>query len=319
MTAALPPAGYHGGDGARVAAALGIAPGDVLDLSASLNPVAPDPRPFIARHLDAVGRYPDPTAATAALATAIGVAPERMVLTNGGAEAIALVAAEAGEGWVEEPDFSLYRRHLRLVAPGAPRWRSDPHNPSGRLAAQEEEAGVWDEAFYPLATGHWTSGRAERGAVVVGSLTKLFACPGLRLGYVLVPGAGEGRGAIGTAGAELAGRLLGRQPRWAVNGLAAAALPDMLAAADLPRWAAEVRRLRQALTALLGVYGLEPQASDANYVLVSGAAGLRTALAAQAVVVRDCASFGLPGHVRVAVPDDGGRARLASALDRVRA
>ena len=52
-------------------------------------------------------------------------------------------------GRVEEPEFSL---HPRGSATG-PRWRSNPHNPTGRLAGPEERAEVWDEAFYPLATG----------------------------------------------------------------------------------------------------------------------------------------------------------------------
>jgi len=300
----IPAAGGHGGDGARVAAALGLDPAEVLDLSASLNPVAPDPAPVIARHLDALGRYPDPAGATAALAETMGVDVRCLVLTNGGSEAIALVAAEVGRGWVEEPDFALYRRHLAVIEPGAPAWRSDPHNPTGRLAPPGAEAAVWDEAFYPLATGRWTSGRAATGALVLGSLTKVLACPGLRIGFVLAPDA------------ALAERVAARQPRWAVNGLAVAALADLLAAADLTRWHREVVRLRKELVGVLERHGLVPRPSDANYVLVPEARGLRERLAPLGVVVRDCASFGLDGAARVAVPDDAGIARLDDALGR---
>ena len=56
----MPPAGSHGGDGPAIAAALGLDPGSVLDLSMSLNPLAPDPVPVVARHLDAVRVYPEP-------------------------------------------------------------------------------------------------------------------------------------------------------------------------------------------------------------------------------------------------------------------
>ena len=298
-----PPPGAHGGDGAVVAAALGLEPGAVLDLSASLNPLAPPAGEVVARHLDEVGRYPDTTRATAALAEAMGVERQQLLLTNGGAEAIALVAAEAGSGWVDEPDFGLYRRHLPVVRPGAARWRSNPHNPTGRLAGADEQAGVWDEAFFPLATGTWTRGDVDRGSVVVGSLTKLFACPGLRLGYVLA------------ADDALMARLARRQPRWSVGGPAAAALPDLLARADLPAWAAAVSALRRRLSDLLDVHRLRPQPSDANFVLATNAQGLRSRLAAHGVVVRDCASFGLAGCARLAVPDEAGLARLAAALD----
>ncbi|HEV2758163.1 MAG TPA: aminotransferase class I/II-fold pyridoxal phosphate-dependent enzyme [Acidimicrobiales bacterium] len=284
------PAGVHGGDGARLAAALGVDPAAVLDLSASLNPVAPDAGEVVAKHLDAVGRYPDPAAATNALAAAMEVDSDRLLLTNGGSEAIALVAAELG-GRVEEPDFALYPRGF------GPRWRSNPHNPSGRLAGDDEVAGVWDEAFYPLATGRWT--RNDEGVVVVGSLTKLLACPGLRVGYVLAPDGAFIR------------RL--RQPAWSVNGLAAAALPDLLDSVDLPGWASAVAGLRGRLVDLLRNAGLAPEPSDANFVLVR-ASGLRARLAPHGVLVRDCASFRLPDHVRIAVPDHDGLIRLEEAL-----
>ena len=161
------PPGPHGGDGARLAAALGVDPAAVLDLSASLNPLAPDPGEVVGKHLDALRRYPDPSRATAALAEAMGVDPDRLLLTNGGAEAIALVAAELG-GRVDEPDFALYPRT------GGPLWRSNPHNPSGRLA--QGHADVWDEAFYPLATGRWTSGDAGWSSAASPSCSPARAC-----------------------------------------------------------------------------------------------------------------------------------------------
>jgi histidinol-phosphate/aromatic aminotransferase/cobyric acid decarboxylase-like protein len=291
----------HGGDGARLARALGLEPSAVLDLSASLNPVAPDPAEVLVRHLDAIGRYPDLTAAAVALAGAIGMEATRLVLTNGGAEAIALVAAETKSGWVDEPDFSLYRRHLPELDPAAGRWRSNPHNPTGLLAPPAETAAVWDEAFWPLATGTWTRGDVDAGSIVVGSLTKVLACPGLRVGYVLCPSD------------DLADRLVERQPQWALNGLAAAALPTLLDQVDLPAWAAAIRRLRDALMTVLQTAGYQPRASQANWVLVD-APRLRDQLAEHAILVRDCASFGLPGTVRVAVPDAAGLARLEAAL-----
>ncbi len=296
------PSGPHGGDGPRLARVLGVDPDAVLDLSVSLNPCPPDVGALIARHAAAVRHYPDPGPATGALADAIGVDRDRIVLTNGGAEAIALVAAEHPIGRVDEPDFSLYARHLTRVDPDGPRWRSNPHNPTGRLAPSDERAAVWDEAFYPLATGRWT--RADPDAVVVGSLTKVFACPGLRLGYVVAPDR------------DLAERLRARQPTWSVNALAAAVLPELLERADLGRWADQITTLRGDLEALLGAVGLTPEPSDANYLLLRGAPGLRDHLARQRILVRDTASFGIPDGVRIAVPDPAGLDQLDRALTR---
>lgn len=302
---AIPAPGPHGGDAAALARWLAVAPGDVLDLSASLNPVAPDPVPVVARYLDALARYPDPTSATRALAEAIGVDPGRLLLTNGGAEAIALVAAELGPGWADECDFSLYRRHLPGLDPDGVRWRSDPHNPLGALAGPDVRADVWDEAFYPLATGRWTAGRHDSaGAVTIGSLTKLLACPGLRVGYVITPDAKP----------DLRARLAARQSRWSVNGLVAGALADLLASVDLALWATQVARLRDDLCSVLRAHGLQPRPSTANWVLVPASPGLRARLAPRGVLVRDCATFGLPDTHRIAVPGADGLERLEAAL-----
>jgi histidinol-phosphate/aromatic aminotransferase/cobyric acid decarboxylase-like protein len=300
-----------------------VDPASVLDLSASLNPFAPDAGPVVAAVIarGALGRYPDDDdrrIATAAMAAALGVHPGRVLLTNGGAEAIALVAAELRRGRVDDPDFSLYARHLESLSPEAPRWRSDPHNPTGVLAGDAEAAAVWDEAFYPLATGRWTRhpGPVPRAApaVVLGSLTKVLACPGLRLGYVVVPD--DDGSALGVPG--LADRLAARQARWAVGTPALMALPVLLETADLPRWCAAVAEHRRQLVDLLVANGLSPRPSDANFVLCDGADGVRDQLARHGVVVRDGASFGLAGCVRIAVPDGAGLDRLAAALRAAR-
>jgi histidinol-phosphate/aromatic aminotransferase/cobyric acid decarboxylase-like protein len=290
--------GQHGGDVERIARHLGVDPSSLLDLSASLNPLATDVQVLAATRLEALARYPDAQRAETILAEAMGVEPERLLLTNGGAEGIALLRDEIG-GRVIEPEFSLYPRGC----PDAPLWRSNPHNPSGRLAPIDETADVWDEAFFPLATGQWT--RHDDGVqAVVGSLTKLFACPGLRLGY-----------AIGDP--VRIGRLRRKQPQWSVNGLALALLPDLLERADLPGWAAGIAELRRQLVAILGAHGLAPEPSDANYLLCSAPEGFRAALLGQGIIVRDCNSFGLADRVRIAVPGADGLERLSGALDVV--
>ena len=100
---AIPPAGKHGGDGPAVARALGLDPADLLDLSQTMNPLAPPVEPLVGRHLDALRAYPDDRAATRELARALDVDAEALLLTNGGSEAISLVAAELGGGVREEP------------------------------------------------------------------------------------------------------------------------------------------------------------------------------------------------------------------------
>ena len=292
----IPAPGPHGGDGERIARALGLDPDSLLDLSASLNPVAPDVVALATNHLGSLRRYPDAAAARRLLAETIGVGPERLLLTNGGAEAISLLGQLIG-GRVEEPEFSL---HPRGTA-SDPLWRSNPHNPTGLLAGPQERADVWDEAFFPLATGEWS--RHDAAAIaVVGSLTKVFACPGLRFGYVI-------------AEPDLIAALDARQPQWAVGGLELALLPELLAGADLAGWSKEVAVLRAELAALLIRHGVTPHSSDANFLLCDAPSGFREMLLGQGIVVRDCTSFGLPAEVRIAVPDYDGIKRLSTALD----
>jgi histidinol-phosphate/aromatic aminotransferase/cobyric acid decarboxylase-like protein len=282
----------HGGDGLRVAAELGLDPAAIIDLSASLNPFAPDTARIVKRVLDehpeTVTTYPDPTHATDALAFTIDVDPDRLVLTNGGAEAIALVAQLERAGSIVEPEFSLYRRHLSDVGDDKPRWRSNPSNPLGRLAASGDDARVWDEAFFPLATGTWSRGDVESWRL--GSLTKLWSCPGLRFGYVIAPT---------TSAAD---ELRDRQPRWSVNGLALAAVPELLALTDLRGWHASIEALRTEFSAALVNMGYDVRDTDASWILVHHHSNLRSQLASFGVVVRDCTSFDLHGVYRVALP-----------------
>jgi histidinol-phosphate/aromatic aminotransferase/cobyric acid decarboxylase-like protein len=136
---------------------------------------------------------------------------------------------------------------------------------------------------------------------VLGSLTKLLACPGLRAGYVLC------------GDRALLDRLRRRQPQWSVNGLVCDALPELLATVDLAGWAAGTAARRDRLAAVLRAHGYEPRRSQANWLLID-AADLRERLARRGILVRDCTSFGLPGVVRIAVPTDDGLERLERAL-----
>lgn len=294
-----PRSGPHGGDLLAVARQLGVDPDSICDLSANLNPVAPDVAPLVAAAACSVARYPDLDLATSALAEAIGVEPDRLVITNGGSEAIALVAGIVGRGWVQPPEFSLYERHLDTIDPAAGRWRSNPSSPLGRLADHGDLAAVWDEAYWPLATGTWTRGDDE--AWRLGSLTKLWACPGLRIGYVIAPEPDAAR------------QVRDRQPRWSVNALAAHVVSEMVGRSDLVGWSRAITERRRHLVEMLRRYDLEVRDTDACWVLVRRP-GLRATLLAHGILVRDCASFGLHDWHRIAVPDDRAAEHLERAL-----
>jgi histidinol-phosphate/aromatic aminotransferase/cobyric acid decarboxylase-like protein len=143
--------------------------------------------------------------------------------------------------------------------------------------------------------------------IVVRSLTKALAVPGLRVGYAI-------------AAAALARRLRAARPPWSANALALVALtaaarrPDALAAIA-ERAAAERADLERRLAALDGVRAWP---GAANFVLVEVADGPRVvaALHKRAIAVRPAASFpGLGGrHLRLTARDPAANARLVAAL-----
>ncbi len=206
-------------------------------------------------------------------------------------------------------------------------WITNPHNPTGQLWSRESLVPllerfalvIVDEAFLPLVPG----GEAESllpwvgrcpGLVVIRSLTKLAAIPGLRLGYAL-------------ADPERLARWAAWRDPWPVNGLATAAGVALMAdrawdqrvqgwlAREGPWLAAELAQLP----------GLVPMASAANFLLVRGERagqpcslnGLRLALEQRhRILVRDCRSFTGLGEswLRLAVLERRGNRRLLGAL-----
>ncbi len=257
------------------------------------------------------------------MADAIGVDHQRLLLTNGGSEAISLATSKFGGRVHAEPDFALLPRITTndgFDATSAeaddnddnddndnniynddnndgPIWRSDPNNPTGTLADSSLTCDIWDEAFYPLATGTWTAHRPS--LATVGSLTKVFACPGIRLGYVISDAVDE---------------LSRLQPKWSVNSLALAMLPDLLELADLPTWHTQITHARSALVNTFETHNITVSAADAPWILAHHH-GLRERLIPHGIVVRDCTNFGLKDTYRVAVCNNKQLERLSTALD----
>ena len=112
-------------------------------------------------------------------------------------------------------------------------------------------------------------------------------------------------------------RFARHQPEWAVGSLGLAVVAELLERADLEGWSQAIAASRVELSDMFRRGGWQVAAADAPWVLVQ-APGLRERLAREGVLVRDCGSFGIPDHVRVAVPDSAGMDRLEQALSRSR-
>jgi histidinol-phosphate/aromatic aminotransferase/cobyric acid decarboxylase-like protein len=306
--AALAPA-VHGGD----------APDGVLDCSTGVSPLPPPPAVMAAWRAADVTRYPHPTAQPLrdAIAAVHAVAADEVVVGAGSVELVwALARAFGGAGrrvgWVA-PAFGEYAQAARAsgaetmaVAVDAPcdlLFVARPGNPTLAVPPLEAtRAGlvVVDEAYQPLCDGVPAIAPSD-GVAVLRSLTKLFALPGLRLGYLL-------------ASRTVARAVQASLPPWNVSQPAIAAGLAALAEPTEPVRAA-VRALRERFVARLAAIGVLPVAAGGTFVVadVGDARRFAGAMLARGVRVRDCASFGLPHLVRVGVRGDDEQERLVAA------
>jgi len=154
---------------------------------------------------------------------------------------------------------------------------------------------------------------ADGGGIILRSLTKFYALPGLRLGYAV-------------AAAGIIERLAELIPPWSVGVLAqsagvAALADDDYRARTLGLIAAEREFLGAALASLPA---LRPSPAAANYLLIElisglSASTLRDRLFPQRILIRDCTNFPGLDHrfFRVAVRSRRENERLLVALAEV--
>jgi histidinol-phosphate aminotransferase len=313
----------HGSVSARELAAFGLMPGDALDFSVNTNPLGPAPNVVRAIQQTDWTRYPgdDEMPLRQGLAGQTGARADQVVLGNGSAELmwlIGLAVLEPGDPVaIVGPTFGEYARAVRAVGacPIDVRSPSDvpacrmvfvcnPNNPTGSLVSRDTIARllshaprllVLDEAYASFAPQRWPSEPLQDqhpNLLILRSLTKDHALPGLRLGYLL-------------AAPELAAAVEAVRPPWSVNAgalRAGLATLDPAAQAHLARARDVVAEARSLLTAGFRHLGYAVEPSSANFVLVEvgDAPAFRRALLPRGLVVRDCTSFGLPSHVRVA-------------------
>lgn len=145
--------------------------------------------------------------------------------------------------------------------------------------------------------------------ILLKAFTKIYAMPGLRLGYCVC------------GSANLAGELRTNGPCWSVSVPAqlcgAAVLRDTGDYSERTR--ALVRQERGFLQKGLAALGLRVLPADANFLLWHGSIGLREKLLSQGINIRDCANFrGLePGWYRTAVRTHEENEALLEALKAV--
>ncbi len=324
----------HGGNIFALARKLQCEPDDILDFSASINPLgmAAGVREAIVGALDRVSHYPEQQSGrlNVALARLWRVPPEFVLTGNGATDLIHFVARlDRGDrpGGLSYslliPTFSEFHR----AYPGAKlvgRWEeleglgvvTRPNNPFGTVLPleaiesklREGHRLIVDESFLEFTEADSALSLVERyeHLLVLRSLTKMHALPGLRIGAL--------------AGQGVPTMMACREP-WQVNVLAeAAALAAIGAVEHQQRTRHFVAHERTWLASeLANLPGLCPMQSMANYLLVWTAldpAPLVAWLTSRRVLVRNCTQIpGVDGPaIRVAVRPREDNQRLLDLL-----
>jgi threonine-phosphate decarboxylase len=203
----------------------------------------------------------------------------------------------------------------------------NPNNPDGRLlprkdveslvkyCEEKDVIAVVDEAFIDLADPEQSVAQLVdkyENLLVMRSLTKCFAIPGLRLGF-------------GIANRASASVLNNARLTWNLDSIAAEAGIYYMDRSDsyLDVSRAYVKREREWLSdAILNIKGVKPLPASANYFLIDVAGtGLTSGEFTERmleghVLVRDCSSFSMLGdtYIRLAVRTREENERLVEAL-----
>lgn len=301
-----------------------------LDFSANVNPLGvPDRvRAVLADGASRVDRYPTPDARefAAAIARHYGIPSQCVLPGNGASDLIYLVARLfAGRpGRVVVPAFTEYEDACEASGipldhtPPEVTFLGNPSSPEGRLSPREDILRlngtlVVDEAFMDFVGERESllvSAAEDPRLIVLRTLTKFYAIPGLRLGFLV-------------AAPETVAKLRLLQPPWSVNSLAEAAGVAALEEHEYGDFTRRfVRERREELSKGLKSSGLEPLPSVTNYILcrVPDAAILCAELLKRGIVGRNCDSFtGLEKnrYVRFAVRKRSDNERLIAALKEI--
>lgn len=268
---------------------------------------------------------PEPYSLERLIAEQQGIAADCVLVTNGATEAIYLIAqASAAPSFstqhptpishfsLDGPSFAEYADACRLyglsqrssprssshLAPRANQalWLCNPNNPTGRVYQQEEinqflktfPLVIIDQSYEHHTLEHIMSpadGIAYDNLIQIHSLTKTYAIPGLRIGYL-------------TAQPHLIQQIRHFVRPWSVNALAIEAAHWLLthevkAVTNLPAYLREAQRLRDNLNSIPGINALP---TETNFMLVRidepVVKKLKAYLAAHhGILIRDASNF----------------------------
>ena len=286
---------------------------------------------YLKERLDSIRSYPEPSAASLekAIAAKLGIGEENVLVTAGATEAIYLIA-QTFRSWqtfsVKYPAFSEYEDACRLYMYredtfGNLMWVCNPCNPTGEVFPRSYIEDLLQKHRYVIVDQSYEDYSQEKvmspseeiripNLIQIHSMTKKYAVPGLRIGYI-------------TANVAVT-RLLRQSIRpWSINSLALEAAKYLLESnfSAVPDMAAYLRTTQRLRFALAQMEGLETKPTKTNFVLCrlknGRASDLKEFLAREkGILIRDASNFrGLyEGHFRVASSTDEDNALLIDGI-----
>jgi len=280
--------------------------------------------------IEEISAYPDTECIElrTKLAEKFGCKPDEVLVGAGVSELVQLVALSFVKAKVlmpqhtygeYEPSAKMMDAHITRIEMPALRIDPDviaeamqpddvvflcnPNNPTGQYLSGDKIARiveaaervdalvVLDEAYVDFVTNAFPAhALSKNNLIILRSLTKSFAIPGIRIGYAI-------------SSAESIAELAKVKVPWSVSVCAqkvGAAVIGTAGDAFLAETRARIERSQSNIEAVVDVH------TDANFYIfdVGNAREFKKKLLEHGILVRDCTSFGLPAHIRFSVRTD---------------
>ena len=298
-----------------------------------------DLKEFLWANISSIHSYPEPDALTLRklISSKLSISPEEIGVTNGATEAIYLIAqAFRGsktaviiptfreyEDACEIHEHSLYFiESLEDIEPDTQLvWLCNPNNPTGKIYDKEylekvistnpNTCFIIDQSYAAFTNNKiWSANEALKhsNVILLHSLTKCYAIPGLRLGYI-------------TAQKEKIDTITHYSMPWSVNQLAQLAGLYLLenVSYDFSDYLLESQRVQKQLAK---VSGIKVYTSDMHFFLCQLEKGKASDLKkflieTEGFLIRDAANFrGLnESYFRIAAQDQPNNNLLVKAIE----
>ena len=328
----------HGGVNYSEIVNLCLSSDSILDFSSNCNPYGPPPGIWDAITKIPVANYPDSEATELklALSSKLSLSPDYLLIGNGSTELIRLITLayfdEKTSVLIPEPTYSEYSISCQIANANIIQFSThhcncfrldvddfvqqikrqkpkgificNPNNPTGQYLSKDEIERILknaedclvilDEAYIAFTENTWSSFDLMKqydNLIILRSMTKDFALAGLRLGYAIAR--------------EPTITVLKRiKPPWNVNSIAQrAGLFVIDKDLHIEECTEKIREAQNFLIEELCKMGFQVIPSQTNFFLArvsNFAFEFRHALLHLGILVRDCTSFGLPHHIRIA-------------------